>query len=76
MQQQYTDKCIAQLKECATAVTELEKLAKDERYDTDVTQEDIDEMKAEMEAMYARLKAGASMAPGAAPPTTTRPSYY
>jgi membrane-bound ClpP family serine protease len=59
-QQQYAEKCIAQLKECAKVITELEKLCKDDRYDTDITQEDIDSMKARMEAIYARLRATSS----------------
>jgi hypothetical protein len=52
---------MACLKECAKALTELEKLAKDERYDLVVHQDSISRMKAEMEAMYSRLQITGSM---------------
>jgi hypothetical protein len=48
--------CLAHLKTCAQALKELEKLAKDDRYDFPVTEEALSTMKREMQEMYARLQ--------------------
>ena len=53
---EYSARAMACLQECAKALTELEKLAKDERYDLVIHQDVISRMKAEMEAMYSRLQ--------------------
>jgi membrane-bound ClpP family serine protease len=52
-----TDRAMGHLKECAKAVTELEKMAKDERYDLAYSGESIRKMKTELDSVYRRLGA-------------------
>jgi len=52
-----TDKAMIHLKDCAKALAELEKMAKDERYDLNYSEDHITRMKAELNAMYQRLGA-------------------
>lgn len=53
----HTDKCLNSLKACAKALTELEKLSKDERYDFPVSESSLRDMKMDMQAFYTRLNA-------------------
>ena len=52
-----TDKAMIHLKECAKAMTELEKMAKDERYDLRYSEESIRKMKVELDVIWRRLGA-------------------
>jgi len=52
---EHTDRALRHLKVCAQALTELEKLAKDERYRFPVDQAAFDRMKMRMDALYKRL---------------------
>jgi ATP-dependent protease ClpP protease subunit len=51
------EKGLAALQEAAKALTELERLAKDEKYDFPVSEDKLGQLKARMEAMYGRMKA-------------------
>jgi len=53
---EYTDKCLAHLKECAGALLALEKMSQSERYNFYVPPEMISEMKARMTSMFSRLR--------------------
>ncbi|KPJ75700.1 MAG: hypothetical protein AMK72_02880 [Planctomycetes bacterium SM23_25] len=52
---EHTDRCLAHLKKCAAALTELEKLSKDKRYGFAISEESLNEMKLDMETTYKRL---------------------
>jgi hypothetical protein len=54
---EYTDKCLASLKQCAAALVELEKLSKDKRADFNVPEEILARMKSDMQSRYSRLQA-------------------
>ncbi|HUT57147.1 MAG TPA: hypothetical protein VNA25_04665 [Phycisphaerae bacterium] len=51
----YSDLCLTHLKQCATALTQLEKMSKDDHYQFAVPQEMINDMKTQMESHYQQL---------------------
>jgi membrane-bound ClpP family serine protease len=51
----YTDRALASLKKCAQVLVEVEKYAKDDRYDIPLDSEDINTLKVRMETFYKRL---------------------
>jgi len=52
----YNKLAIGQLKKCAKCVTDLERMAKDERYELWIRSQSLSTLKAEMEALYTRLQ--------------------
>jgi hypothetical protein len=50
-----TDRALAYLKECARILGEVEKLAKDKGYNLDISEEEINDLKARMEGLYTQL---------------------
>jgi hypothetical protein len=53
----YTDRAMAHLKECARALTQIEAMSKDERYDLYVSEELLTKLKGQLDANYRRLGA-------------------
>jgi hypothetical protein len=50
-----TDRSMASLRECAKALTELERLSKDERYDFAISESYLVDLKSKLNAFYTRL---------------------
>lgn len=50
-----TDRAIAYLKECARILGEVEKLSKDKGYNLNMSEEEMNDLKAQMEGLYTRL---------------------
>jgi len=57
----HTDRCLKSLKECSTALKDLEKLSQDERFTFGISEKEIEDRKVELEVMHRRLKHERSM---------------
>jgi ClpP class serine protease len=58
---EFAGKCMFCLQECSKVLTQLDTMAKDEKYDLDIDSDDISLMKARLDAAYARVKVYAGM---------------